>query len=135
MEEIISFLRFNDYYVEESIFKRNVKVKSKKFNLKWKFEVKASISEKKDSAIIKLTCFLFDEEFNKGKAPFYSKCSIVGLFECSEDVDIENFELNAMAILLPYLRAFITTLTAQAGIAPVRIPAINVYNYFNKETT
>lgn len=132
MEEIISSLRFNDYYIEESVFKRNVKAKSKKFELKLNFDVKSSISEKKDQASIKISCFLFNEDFNNGQAPFYSKCIIVGLFECKE-VDIESFELNAMAILLPYLRAYITTLTAQAGILPVRIPAINVFNYFKKE--
>ncbi|MGO4270352.1 hypothetical protein AB4Z22_10960 [Paenibacillus sp. TAF58] len=134
MDEITSFLRFNDYYIEESIFRRNTNSKSKKMELKLNFEVKANISENKDRATIKITCFLFDENFNKGQAPFYIKCTIVGTFECSDDVNIENFELNAMAILLPYLRAFITTLTAQAGISPVKIPAINVFSYFNESS-
>lgn len=132
MSDIKSVLKFNDFLVEETIFKRNY-VQAGEFELKFKLNAIGEFTDKRDKAKLKLTCSLFDENFNDGNAPFYLKTTIVGYFEC-ENVDIEAFEFNALAILLPYLRAFITSFTSQAGIPPVILPPINVYNYFKKKS-
>ena len=56
---------------------------------------------------------------------------IVGFFEADESVDKQQLNafiaLNAPAILFPYIRAFISSLTAQAGIQPIIIPTVNLY--------
>lgn len=130
MSDIKSALKFNDFLVDETIFKRNY-VQAGDFELEFNFNASAFISDGNDKAELKLTCILFDESFNEGKAPFYMKTTIVGYFEC-ENLGIQEFEFNAMAILLPYLRAFITSFTSQSGISPVILPPINVFNYFKK---
>lgn len=35
-------------------------------------------------------------------------------------------EINGTAILFPYLRSFITTLTSNAGIPPLVLPTLNI---------
>lgn len=59
------------------------------------------------------------------------------VFECSEAItqeflNSEFSKVSAPAIGFPYLRAFITTLTSQAGIAPLILPSIN-FIQFNQE--
>ncbi len=52
-------------------------------------------------------------------------------FEVTDDVITEEFKLsafpkvNAPAIAFPYLRAFVSNLTLQSGVAPVILPSIN----------
>lgn len=52
-------------------------------------------------------------------------------FEVTDDVITEEFKLsafprvNAPAIAFPYLRAFVSNLTLQSGLAPVVLPSIN----------
>ncbi|WP_456276516.1 protein-export chaperone SecB [Bacillus sp. AK128] len=131
MSELKSALKFNDFIIEETIFRRNY-VEPGEFELEFNFSANAILSENKDKANLELTCQLFDEYFMNGEAPFYLKTTIIGYFEC-ENVSIEDFEFNALAILLPYLRAFITSFTSQSGIPPVILPPINVYNYFKNK--
>lgn len=126
---VVSALRFHDYMVEELVFKRNSDVSSVDVELHLSFEAQVSISPEKDKAFITLTCEIFDDTFEENTAPFFIKITLRGFFDC-KDVTIEKFQVNGMAILLPYLRATISSVTAQAGIKPVIIPPINVFNVF-----
>ena len=59
------------------------------------------------------------------------------IFECSEVITQEFLnsdfsKVSAPAIGFPYLRAFITTLTSQAGITPLILPSIN-FIQFNQD--
>jgi preprotein translocase subunit SecB len=53
-----------------------------------------------------------------------------GVFTFAEPVQIDTipdyFYANSIAILFPYLRAFITTLTAVANIKPLILPTLNL---------
>lgn len=59
------------------------------------------------------------------------------VFECSNSVD-ENFlksefaKISAPAIGFPYVRAFMSTLSLQAGLPPIILPSIN-FVQFSKE--
>ncbi|MEA4821401.1 MAG: protein-export chaperone SecB [Erysipelotrichales bacterium] len=46
--------------------------------------------------------------------------------EISDSAKRELMEKNTLAILFPYVRSFITTLTAQSGLKPVILPPINI---------
>ncbi len=61
--------------------------------------------------------------------PFYLLTEITGYFELdkSEINNIEYFaKVNATSILFPYVRALITTITANANIPPVVLPPMNI---------
>ena len=49
------------------------------------------------------------------------------------DAKIKGFEANAIAILFPYIRAIISTYTANANVAPVIIPPMNINVYLRKK--
>lgn len=55
---------------------------------------------------------------------------ILGLFEFDRDLTKEQkesfFDTNAPAILFPYVRAYIGSLTALSGIKPIVLPTINL---------
>ena len=46
--------------------------------------------------------------------------------EISEKMLKTFFYLNAPAILFPYIRAYIATLTALSGMAPINLPTLNL---------
>lgn len=52
-----------------------------------------------------------------------------GFFQYSNIPDITNtkfFTENASAIVFPYIRAYISTLTVQSGITPIVLPTLNL---------
>ena len=132
--EAISELRFNDYIVEETLFRTNLDFHGEEVELQFSFNAQLHISPEKDKAIVDLTCKVFDEEFMGKTAPFYLKMCMKGFFDCV-DMEIEQFRVNAVAILLPFMRATIASFTVQTGIPAVIIPPINVYNLFKKNKT
>ena len=62
--------------------------------------------------------------------PFEMSVSIKGFF-CIEtgNKELDNFESNAIAILFPFIRAIISTYTANANIVPVILPPMNINAY------
>jgi preprotein translocase subunit SecB len=62
---------------------------------------------------------------------------ISGGFSIQGDLDDEAktklVQKNGVAILYPYLRAFVSTLTIQAGIPPIVLPTVNLTRAFEKE--
>lgn len=135
IKEIESFLKFQDYTIENFLFKKNDnfhfdEVQEVELNLH--FSAQVLISEDKDRARIGIRCKIYDEEFENNKAPFFIDITMNGYFGCTPDITIDKFEIHGMAIMLPYIRSIITSFTAQAGISPVIIPPINVYKVFKK---
>ncbi len=63
------------------------------------------------------------------KEVFKSEVHGVGFFEF-EDIKDKNidsyFYLNAPAILFPYIRAYISSLTALSGFNPITLPTLNL---------
>ncbi|WP_315506923.1 protein-export chaperone SecB [Capnocytophaga leadbetteri] len=52
--------------------------------------------------------------------------------EISEEFKSSHFfKINAPAIAYPYLRAFVSNLTLQSGVAPVILPTINFVKFEN----
>lgn len=63
---------------------------------------------------------------NESEKIVYVECIGTFVFEEQRD-DIEDyFYANAIAILFPYLRAFVSTLTLQANIPPLILPTFNL---------
>lgn len=68
--------------------------------------------------------------------PFDIETNIVGRFEV-KDWEKEDrrilIEKNAVAILFPYLRALITSMTASANMDPYIIPVMNINALFEEQ--
>lgn len=65
--------------------------------------------------------------------PFIVNIVIEGTFEtdCFDD----RLVPNSIAILFPYLRSFMSTVTAQAGISPFILPTININNLLEEQNS
>ena len=65
------------------------------------------------------------KDAEKNNYPFEMTVSLTGKFEC-EGEEPEKFSKNAIAILYPYVRAIVSTYTANANVNALILPAINV---------
>mgnify|MGYP000914382035 CR=1 FL=1 len=74
--------------------------------------------------IVKASVDIFKDAL-KNNYPFEMNLEMTGFFE-TENGESDKFIKNAIAILYPYVRALISTYTANANINPLILPAINV---------
>jgi len=90
-----------------------------------KFDASVSIAPEKTKMTCELTCWI--EE--KSKA-FKITCSTVGFFsaiEGSENMPLEQFaQGSAPALVFPFLRETIASITTKAGMPPLIIPPMNI---------
>lgn len=71
----------------------------------------------------------FDSDISAGDRNFRLEASVTGLFEelPGSPLSIQKFsEIQAAALLFPYLREAITTITSKSPVGPIILPPINV---------
>lgn len=127
----MSILRFNGYKVQEMAYKRNAHYQpaKKQIELDPKITTKVDITDND----INITLTVMIGSLEKGSMPFQVRCSIIGNFtynpvEDNTNIGIDTFvRRNAVAILYPYARAIIATLTTTSNEFPgYNMPTINV---------
>ena len=69
---------------------------------------------------------------NAENAPFRISVEIAGLFT-SEDSIHPKWEVNALAILFPYVRGLISSISSQSGREPVLLPTVNIAEMFGQD--
>ena len=57
---------------------------------------------------------------------FSIRAVVIGIFEFDTQVEKERVHVQSFKELFPYVRALITTVTANCGIPPVMIPLIDI---------
>lgn len=119
MEKKSSF-QFKGYKVLKSFISIN-DVHSDKLTLE--FEPKGILNHLENIFILELNLNVFDDEKNISiEVTFRAEYLIE-----EKDDNFKSFILmNAPAILFPYVRAYITALTALSGISPVTLPTMNL---------
>ena len=103
----------------------NLRSLSKKSTMEPVFKVKGTYYEKSKEYHLS---FIFKAVEEKGEELVSVVCDAVYEFihiEKYEDVP-SFFFANAIAILFPYVRAFVSTLTLQANYAPLVLPTMNL---------
>ena len=130
-----SVLRFDKYIVKSISFQANEKCycMDDQVELDFDFDIRSSIEENK--LIIELSSIIFPNAVTQNY-PFEMEVVLKGFFSidsADNNVDISFFKTNAVAILFPYLRAIVSSYTANANIAPVILPAMNINEYIRKK--
>lgn len=129
MEEFNSSLKFVDYYVDYVDFKLNNNFEDQ--SVKLNFDINRNIEYIEDGSNTMLVTLIVEifKDAEKENYPFSMNVSITGHFELNE-ISMEKrevfAEVNAVAILFPYIRSLISTFTANVNVAPLILPAINV---------
>lgn len=124
MKEYNSVLKFLSYKVNEVTLKTNEEFVEEKEGTPISLSIKPTITIEEKKMNIKLTVEIFKNAKEKNY-PFEMIVETTGFFE-AEDEKPEKFVKNAIAILYPYVRALVSTYTANANINPLILPAINV---------
>ena len=133
MSENRSILRFEKYIVKKIVYRTNEKCTNahEETELPFEFETKTQINNEQMEIELGVIIFHDAEEHDY---PFEMEVVIKGYFSVKNiQNDIKKFETNAVAIMYPYLRAIVSTYTANANVAPVLLPVMNINKYFRKK--
>lgn len=136
MIENRSVLHFERYVVSKIDFEMNESF-SEKDSIRLAFDFDSNMVVDENSMIIELSAVVFPNAI-KNDFPFEMKVGMKGYFSIDSSElqgKIELFESNAIAIMFPYLRSLISTFTANANIAPVLLPAMNINEYLRKKNS
>ena len=98
--------------------------KEDKIGTQVKFTIEPKVENDGQKMKITLIVDIFKDAL-KNNYPFEMNLEMTGFFE-TENGESDKFIKNAIAILYPYVRALISTYTANANINPLILPAINV---------
>lgn len=126
MEENVqkATFRFLDYIIQESSMRINGKTMGSEINLK--IDLNAATPPHVEIPELTLAATVKDD---RGDFELFLK--IIGYFK-SDNADEESLNkfmaFNAPAILFPYVRSYVSSLTAQAGITPVLLPTVNLHS-------
>ena len=120
-----STFRFSKYIIKESLM--NIKDFAVSNELDIEIDVTPLFDTDKSEDQVSLMVDLRDKNDN-----FSLHIKMTGYFvsEMEDDNQRKNFIcLNAPAILFPYVRTYISSMTSQAGIGAVILPTINLHSY------
>jgi len=118
-----SKFQFKGFSIVRSLIERNDKDASKKISLS--FSPKGFINKKKSNFQLHLGVKIEDEN----RSLNIEIDAIANyVFEDNRGLDNLNkfFYINAPALLFPYIRAYISTLTNLSGFEPINLPTLNM---------
>lgn len=121
--KVESILKFENYIVRRVDFVINENF-SERNNVQLVFDINSKVKTDKNKLSILLETKIF-ENAEKNDFPFEMSIDVIGDFKISGG-DSNKFIPNAIAILYPYVRAVVSTYTAQANVNPLILPPINV---------
>lgn len=124
-----SALRFSNYIVNSVEFYTNHEFEENPVSIDFNIKRKVVMSEDDNNTMyVTLNISIFENAKDRNY-PFSMKVSLTGIFEVDDIATEQAFnlaEINAVAILFPYLRSLISTYTANANVQPLILPPINV---------
>ena len=122
MEATAKF-RFLNYLIYESFIQIN---NHEKLDTSSNLQVSQTGSEDIEKSIYSID-FVMDLTGEEDSIKINVKCKGIFQFDksLSEEEKDKFYNINAPAILFPYLRAYISSLTALSGIPPIILPTLN----------
>lgn len=131
MKEIKSFLRFKKYIIENIEFDYNLEFNDDESELDFSID-KEFIPLGENVFVLKLIMEVFPTKERK-VYPFNLKVTMSGFFEYEGNIDVEQYLPNAAAIMYPYMRSIVTSITSNANVAPLILPTINTRKLFEEK--
>ncbi len=98
--------------------------KNKKIELGFSYSYNVKYSES-NACVGEFLARIADKEDEK---EFHLNVTATGLFGFTENAKKELLHVETYNALFPYVRAFVTTFTSNAGIPPIIIPFIDISN-------
>lgn len=135
-KHVKSVLTFDNYIVKRILFEANPNFEpGEKIPLEVEFFHGLDIDLSENIAAVDLGCSIFKE--CKNNRPFSLEIELVGFFKFETTLEPERIEkllrINATAILFPYLRSIISSITANSGFQTLILPIVNVHKMFEQQ--
>lgn len=135
MDKLKSVLKFNKYLVKKIIFEANPDFNpTDKIPVEVEFTYDQDINYDGNEMAICLGCDIFKEK-NKNY-PFSLEIELLGFFSFEENLEPEKIDIlrvNATAILFPYLRSIVSSITADSGFQTLVLPVVNIHKMFKQD--
>lgn len=123
---INSSLYFNNYIVDKVYFKNNPKYEGDEASLEFSVFPNITVTDDRENMVVELTVNIFEDAVKKNY-PFEMSVTVIGFYSMHvQGEDIIKYQKNAIAILYPYIRAIVSSYTANANVNPLLLPTINV---------
>jgi len=123
MEQKVATFQFLGYRVVESVFNHKLDGETAS-HIKTDFEVEGRNDDADSIFLLTVKTHITDDN-----GVLDAKVAMVGQFKYDKTVSETQrnnfFTINGPAILFPYIRAYISTLTALGGTAPIVLPTFN----------
>ena len=134
----VSSLKFEEYVVESINLHINKEFQADGQAIPIDLEVGRQLEYRDNNGCTEITTSVRLNVFQNAQEnnyPYELELVVVGIFSTleKEQEQIKKFaELNTLTIMFPYLRALVSTITANANITPLILPPINVTNLVEK---
>ena len=114
---------FDNILLKELNFSRKQEIAS--YDIDTEFVFTHSLSPDGQTINCELSCDVSDKN-----SVFNLHCSMVGIFsyiQGKRNLNLEHFaDINAPAIMFPYIRDIVSTTSIQAGLPVIRFPPVNI---------
>ena len=139
MDKHVAKIQFIGYKIEKINFKSNNEYldSDQPLGLEVDFDADISVISEENAAGVSLECIV-NKEYLTSNKPFYLRIVILGSFTYETNMDGKELEnlltINALAIIFPYLRAAISTITVNCGgIPPIVLPTFNIAEFIKNK--
>lgn len=119
-------LRLNAFRVEEISFKLNKDAVAAGTRFKVFPKLNITLNNAEKSLFLIMTTVI--DKNQETPPPFELTATISGSFTIIADADLELRKAESATILYPYLRALVSTVTANANVPPYQLPLIDFYS-------
>lgn len=122
---VITFL---DYKVNRIEFTNNDEYNGEEVDIDFDVAAEFHVLEDGENMVVVLKTAIFAPKEEK-IYPFNMNVEIEGYFKSNFEVkedEIRQYSKNAVAILFPYVRALVSSFTANANVTPLILPTVNV---------
>lgn len=130
----VSEMKLVDYKVLKASFELNQNYEFKQNPISIKPEFSRNVKKINDSQYDIILSINISSQGNKHPIPFFVEAVISSTFELQnwESEEIKPIAINnATAIMFPYLRSLLSSITLNGNIPPYVLPIINVSKLFN----
>ncbi|AQW92992.1 hypothetical protein CMT56_15040 [Elizabethkingia anophelis] len=121
-------IKFDNFFVEDLNYSCDISSLKSDFNdeIEFSLDIASAFNDDDDkSYLIKISV-----EIKTKDESLKINCKAIGAFITSEPID-SNFKnspfvrVNSPAILFPFIRSYINTITSNSGIPPLILPSVN----------
>lgn len=128
MGDNTSSLKLLNYFTDYVQFKNNPDFEADEVTVQFDVHPQYHIDEANGIMIVELQVEIFKDAI-RNNYPFEMEVSVVGVFELKstdKECNMHRFKTNAVAIMYPYVRALVSTYTANANVPPLILPIMNI---------